>query len=60
MDRFIINTSGANWWSTLEQIQMAPPSGQILCIHMCIVFALQLIRAKEVRIYKEVKRSEEK
>ena len=31
-----------------------------MCIHMCIVFAFQLIRAKEVRIYKNVKRSEEK
>ena len=29
-------------------------------IHMCIVIAFQLIRAKEVRIDIEVKRSEEK
>ena len=31
-----------------------------MCIHMCIVFAFQLIRAKEVRIDIEVKRSEKK
>ena len=33
---------------------------ELLDICMCIVFAFQLIRAKEVRIDLEVKRSEEK